>query len=98
MSGIRVAARLSTRLTPKPDVVCRPLGDSAVLIDLETNGIFELNGTGFRIWELLGAGVAVSEMVPRLHAEFGVEPARAAAELEALLTRLREEGLVVEGG
>ena len=87
-----------TRLRPKVDVVCRRLGESAVLIDLETNGIFELNGTGFRIWELLLEGLTVETMVGRLQSEFGVERERATADVESLLARLREERLVVERG
>ncbi len=98
MSGIRVADHRSTRLTPKADVVSRRLRDSAVLIDLATNGIFELNGTGSRVWELLHEGLTIEAMVGRLHEEFGVEPARATAEVEALLTSLRLAGLVIESG
>ena len=84
------------QVRPKADVVCRRLGESAVLIDLETNGIFELNGTGFRIWELLLEGMTIETMVDRLQAEFGVERDRATTEVGALLARLREERLIVE--
>ena len=77
MLGIRVDASRSSRLTPKADVVSRRLRDSAVLIDLSTNGIFELNGTGFRIWELLHEGLTTDALVSRLQLEFGVETARA---------------------
>lgn len=93
-----MADHRSTRLTPKADVVCRRLGESAVLIDLGTNGIFELNRTGFRIWELLVEGSTVEAMVERLHEEFGVERERATADVEVLLARFREERLVVEEG
>ena len=88
----------TTRLTPKPDVVSRRLRDTAVLIDLATNGIFELNGTGSRVWELLHEGLSTEGIVGRLHEEFGVEPPRATAEVEALLASLRLAGLVVESG
>jgi hypothetical protein len=98
MLGIRVDASRSARLTPKADVVSRRLKDSAVLIDLSTNGIFELNETGCRVWELLHEGLSTEAMVDRLHQEFGVEPPRAAAEVEALLTSLRLAGLVGESG
>lgn len=98
MLGIRVDASPSTRLTPKADVVSRKLKDSAILIDLATNGIFELNDTGFRVWELLHERLPVAAIVGRLHEEFGVEPARATAEVEALLTSLRLAGLVAETG
>jgi hypothetical protein len=96
MVGTRVADYRATGLRPKADVVSRRLGESAVLIDLQTNVIFELNGTGFRIWELLLQELPVEAMAARLHEEFGVDPARAAAEIEALLARLRDERLVVE--
>lgn len=84
------------QVRPKADVVCRRLGESAVLIDLETNGIFELNRTGFRIWELLLEGMTIEAMVDRLQAEFAVERERATSEVGALLARLREERLIVE--
>lgn len=86
----------SRRLAPKADVVSRRLKDSTVLIDLATNGIFELNGTGSRVWELLHEGLTIELMVGRLHEEFGVEPSRGTAEVEALLTSLRLAGLVIE--
>ena len=86
----------STRLRPKADVVCRQLGDAAVLIDLQTNGIFELNRTGYRVWELLLDGLSADEIAARVNSEFDVDAAQAASDVHALLTRLRDERLVVE--
>src|SRR5215510_5014894 len=51
---------------PNPDVIAKRLDDAAVLVHLGTNRIFELNGTGMRVWELLGQGLGVDGIVRRL--------------------------------
>ena len=79
-----------------PDVVARRLGDSAVLIRLTTNRIYELNATGARLWDLLQTGSAVDTIVDCLTSEFEGSPDSIRADVDALLHRLRGEGLVVD--
>jgi Coenzyme PQQ synthesis protein D (PqqD) len=82
------ATRVST------DVVVRQMGDSAVLVDLRTNHIFELNATSMRLWDLLGRGLSDREIVARLIDEFDVAEPEAARDLADLLALLEEAGLL----
>jgi hypothetical protein len=84
----------STTVQPSPDVVSRRLGDSAVLVHLETNRVFELNETGARVWELLHDGLTCEQIADRLAAEFEVDHDRAASTVLELVSDLRREGLL----
>lgn len=80
----------------KADVVCRRLGSSAVLVDLETNQIFELNATGYRIWSLMSEGLDARAIGDRLQEEFAIDRTELDREVAELLMRLQQEGLVDE--
>jgi Coenzyme PQQ synthesis protein D (PqqD) len=83
-------------LRPNTHVLCREVKDGAVLIHLETNQIYDLNRTGYRIWQLLQEGSDSSAIRNRIQLEFDVDPAVAASELQSLLDRLSSEGLIEE--
>lgn len=65
-----------------------------VAVCLRTNRIFELNRTGARIWDLLGAGRGADEIATTLQAEFEVSAETAAAEVAGLINRLTDAGLI----
>ena len=73
------------------------LGDAGVLVHLRTNRIFELNPTGFRVWELIGEGLDLAAIEARLHDEFAVEPERLRTEVHDLVTALVRDGLLDAG-
>jgi hypothetical protein len=79
---------------PSQDVAFRELEGETVLVHLGTNRIYSLNPTGARFWELLAAGVDVSDIKAQLLREFDVEGEQLESEIEALLTSLASEGLV----
>ena len=81
-------------LRPNPEVIAKRLDQTTVLVDISTSRIFELNETGTRIWELLGQGLDVEQIVHHLVSEFEVEDSQAAEELKTLLSQLRDQGLV----
>lgn len=81
-------------MKPSPDVMCRQLGDGAVLIHLETNQIYELNATAHRIWALVQAGLTGAAIRTRLQEEYLVEPGRAGPEIEGLLAFMGRERLI----
>ena len=83
-------------LKRKRDVISRPFGDAAVLVDLTTNQIFELNRTGYRIWELLEQRLDRATIADALQREFDVERSQLELEIDELLTELRRENLVTE--
>lgn len=75
-------------MRPSPDVVYRRLGDTAVLVHLGTNEIFELNDSGARLWELLGEGHGLDDAIQTLVREFDVDEATARRECGDLVTDL----------
>lgn len=82
-------------MTANPNVVFRVLGDGAVLVDLSTNQIYELNETGTAIWERLSRGEAADVIVDGLVAHFDVTAATAREQLSNLVTDLQSRGLLV---
>jgi hypothetical protein len=89
---------MPSRLRHDAQVVSSRLGDGGVLVHLRTNRIFELNATGFRIWELIGEGHDLPAVQRRLHEEFSVPADRLQQELENLVGALLAEGLLDGGG
>ena len=77
-----------------PDVVFRVLGENAVIVDLSTNRVFELNPTGVAIWEGIGRGESLDTICAGLAASFDVDEATARSETSDLVARLRTAGLL----
>jgi hypothetical protein len=78
-----------------PDVVFRVLGDAAVLVDLSTNAIFELNDTGAAIWQRLSEGQSLDTIADGLVADFDVTLATAREQCEELVLNLQRRGLLI---
>ena len=57
-----VQGRDPSRDSTERDAVSSRLGDGGVLVNLQTNQIFELNATGMRAWELIGEGRTRAEL------------------------------------
>jgi len=81
-------------IRPSPHVVARGVGETTVLVHLQTNRIYELNTTGSRIWQLIESGASDSELVQRLSADFAVSAEEAERDFKALLTDFEREGLL----
>jgi|tagenome__1003787_1003787.scaffolds.fasta_scaffold18553444_2 hypothetical protein len=77
-----------------PHVVARDVGDSTVLVHLQTNRIYELNTTASRIWKLIESGESGSEIVRLLSADFAVSAELAERDLKALVADLERGGLL----
>jgi hypothetical protein len=81
-------------LRHSPEVVSSRLGDAGVVVNLRTNRILELNATGIRIWELIGEGLALSDIEQQLQREFDVSSEDLRRELMHLVDDLTREGLL----
>ena len=81
-------------LIPNPSVVSRRVHDEVVLVHLETNGIFALNATAARFWELIEAGCTRAQAEVQLAEIFDVEATELSREVDDCVKRLVEEGLV----
>lgn len=82
------------RLRLNPAVTSQRFGDDAVLIDLRTNEIYEMNRTAARMWQLLGDGLDVDDIEGRLASEFEIEPAELRRQMESFLATLLDAKLV----
>jgi len=82
------------RIEPSDDVVGQQLEDQIVLVNLQTNRIFELNQTGGRFWDLLQAESDRERIEEQLLSEFEVSEDELKAEVDALIPQLVQEDLV----
>ena len=79
------------------EVLSQEVNGETVLLDLEGESYFGLNEVGTRIWQLLNASNTVGQTLDVLVDEYDVEREFLEADVEALLDKLLEAGLVVVG-
>jgi hypothetical protein len=82
-------------LKPSTQILARRLPGGAVLVDLATNRIFEVNETGAVVWEWLVDGLSRDQVLTRLVETFAVDRDQAALGLERLAAELQREGLLI---
>jgi hypothetical protein len=82
------------RVAAPAHVMVRYLDGESVLLNLETEQYFGLDETGTRMWQLVTAAPSVDAAYRELLQEFDVEPELLRANLEELLGRLVDSGLL----
>ena len=88
-----------TKLTVPAHVLARKAGGETVLLSMENEHYFALEGAANRLWELVSAdggttyGAAVAAMID----EFEVDPAVLSAETQHTVSMLSEKGLLTVG-
>ena len=83
------------RLGVPGHVLARRAAAETVLLNLENEEYYGLDGVGTRLWQLIEAGTTFGAAVAALVAEYDVERERLLADLVALVTDLRVHGLVL---
>jgi hypothetical protein len=82
-----------------PSALAAPVLDETVVLDADRGAYYRLNAVGGRVWELLADRPrSVADLVERAVAEYEVDPARAEADVVALVDRLADHGLVAVQG
>ncbi len=82
-------------LTINPQVVATPFDNGeGVLIDLQGKRYFQLNETGWLIWQRLTDGQAPAQIVAALVAEYEVSEVQAEASVQRLLSDLQQRELL----
>jgi hypothetical protein len=84
----------SVRFRPSTDTVARRMDDQYVLVQLQTNTIYELNRTGARLWELLDTGHDLEQAQEQMLLEFDVDEQRIRNEASTLMHDLVAQGLL----
>ncbi len=77
-----------------PHVLIRHLDGESVLLNLESERYFGLDGTGTRMLELLTTSPNVNAAYEKLLEEFEVEPVLLRTHLSELLSNLVQNGLL----
>ncbi|HEU5373511.1 MAG TPA: PqqD family protein [Gaiellaceae bacterium] len=76
-------------------VLSRRAGDETVLLNLENEQYYGLDGVGTRLWELVEAGTTVAAAVANLGSEYSVERGVLEGDVKALIADLSQNGLIV---
>ena len=82
------------RVRPSPGTVGKRMDDQYVLIQLETNRIYQLNRTGAQLWELLEAGRDLEQAQEQMQREFDVDEQQLRREVSTLVGELVAKGLL----
>ena len=69
--------------------------DEAVVINVVTGRYYDLEGSGALAWSMLAAGASLDEVVEAFVEHFEVDPGVARADVEALVSKLLAEELIV---
>lgn len=81
-----------------PEHVATEIVDGeAILLHLKTGRYFTLNATATRIVELARTGQTAEEVADALAGEFSGDPQTIRADVDALVTRLVDSGLLTKG-
>jgi coenzyme PQQ synthesis protein D (PqqD) len=85
---------LSDRVIAPAHVLIRHLDGESVLLNLETEKYFGLDGTGTRMWEIATGAPNLQSAYAALSEEFDVEPEVLRHNLLELLNQLLDHGLL----
>jgi len=84
----------SDRVVVPAHVLVRHLDGETVLLNLDTEKYFGLDGTGTRMWEIVIHSPSIEAAYGRLSEEFDVEPEVLRNHFADLLGQLLENGLL----
>ena len=80
-----------------PRVLCKDLGDEAILLDLETETYFGLNSIGSRFWKLVTTAPTIRDAIAVMLEEYDVAPDELERDMVALIEDLVGRGLLRTG-
>lgn len=75
-------------------VLVREVEGEIVFLNVESEEYFELDAVGTEMWRQLTGGGTIRQTFERLLESYEVEPERLRADLETLIGRLRDAGLL----
>lgn len=82
-----------------PDVVVTELDgeNESVLLHLGTKKYYTLNETGVRVWQLLGEGDTIGDVIRKICTEYEVSSTSAEKSVSELIQNLMKEALLAQG-
>jgi capsid portal protein len=84
----------NTKVKIPEGVVFQPLAEETVVLNMDSGLFFGLTPVASRTWELLAAGHSPQEVHKTLLEEYDVDPVVLENDLQELLRKLTEKGLL----
>lgn len=78
-----------------PSVISTELDLGAVLLNLDTKYYYNLNETGFKIWNLIKKSCSLSQIVMTLTNEYKIDLQRATTSSTRIIKKLEKENLII---
>ena len=75
--------------TTSPNVVWSEVDDEVILLDTSSGDFYSLNETATEVWKGLESNDSVDAIAAHLSAKYGIDVARAAADVSALAEEFR---------
>jgi len=85
---------LNSTIDRKPEQVSTDLGGEVVILDLQSDEYFSLDGVGTRIWEMIETPTTVRAILAAILGAYDVESATAERDLLSVLGEMAKEGLI----
>jgi hypothetical protein len=85
---------LNVHVTLSPDALHQEVAGETVILDLSSETYFGLDEVGTRVWQLLEANGNLQAVYDALLEEYEVDAEQLGADLDSLLSSLRESGLI----
>lgn len=92
-----MAVSFAARVSVPMDVLISEVGGESVLLNLKNECYFGLDDVGTQMWKTLVASDSIQVAYETLLAEYDVEANRLRADLEDLIQKLVEQGLMEVG-
>jgi hypothetical protein len=89
-----MAISATQRITVPPDVLANVIDGETVLLNLKNECYYGLDQVGTRMWQVLTESASVEAACEALQAEYDVSREELAQDLQELLGKLVEQGLV----
>ncbi len=87
----------AARVRVPSDILISEVGGESVLLNLKNERYFGLDDVGTQMWKALVASDSIQAAYERLLAEYDVEANRLRQDLDDLIQKLLEQGLVEVG-
>ena len=78
-----------------PSVISTDLDGSAILLNLDTKYYYNLNETGFKVWQLLDESTSAWEIGKKLVDEYDVDLETVIESLSGIMKKLERENLIL---
>lgn len=83
-----------SRVSVKPEVLMQEIGGESVILNLASERYYGLDDVGTRMWVALTTHESIQAAYESLLAEYDVEPETLRDDLQGLIEKLIENGLV----